>query len=400
MTSTSPRNRALGHGREVFGPNWSPDRIATAPGRLELLGNHVDYNGGLVLAAAVDRHVAIAIGSGGDSEGLNLLAIDVSPQPVHIGIEECRDWTAGEGDIGPGEYARGVIAALLARNLPINHGLRLSIAGDVPLGFGMSSSAGLCVGLVLALTSFEPAPRTIVEIAREAEHRSGSPVGAMDQSASVAGGVILFDGRDATFSTLEPDLGDYVFAVADSGITHALGQSSYPARVQESAEALAWLHANGRPELGSLGDLSPSDWESQRPAALARLGETLTRRVDHVVSEVARVRVGLGAVQEADWARFGQLMNESGRSSSQLYDISHPVVDELSELLSRQDGVLGARMMGGGEGGPALALMHRDAVPPVAAMLERDFFPRHASRLEGDRLQPCVFGSGARLQPL
>jgi galactokinase len=222
----------------------------------------------------------------------------------------------------------------------------------------------------------------------------------MDQSASVAGGVILFDGRDATFSTLEPDLGDYVFAVADSGITHALGQSSYPARVQESAEALAWLHANGRPELGSLGDLSPSDWESQRPAALARLGETLTRRVDHVVSEVARVRVGLGAVQEADWARFGQLMNESGRSSSQLYDISHPVVDELSELLSRQDGVLGARMMGGGEGGPALALMHRDAVPPVAAMLERDFFPRHASRLEGDRLQPCVFGSGARLQPL
>ncbi len=371
--------------------------MAEAPGRLELLGNHVDYNGGLVLAAAIDRVVTIAAADGGPAGTIEVVAGDVSSEVESITIASCHDWTTTSSAIGPFDYTKGVIASLLAHEHDIGDGLRLSIAGDVPIGFGMSSSAGLCVALVLTLASTDLSPREIVAIAREAEHRCGSPVGAMDQSASVAGGVILFDGRDASYTALKPDLGNYVFAVADSGVTHALGTSSYPVRVAESQEALRIIQSSVLPDLSSLGELAPDRWEAIGPNLAQRLTPRLRQRVDHVVSEVDRVRLGMDAVKSADWNAFGRLMTESGQSSNRNYEISHPNVEELVDELAGIDGVAGARMMGGGEGGPALALIHRDALPAVSAALERGFFQRNPSHLHGERLQVCSFGPGARV---
>jgi len=399
--TATPRENAIEQGRRSFGPAWQPDYIAQAPGRLELLGNHVDYNGGLVLAGAIDRVVAVASGPGAPVGSVELVAGDVSPITARIDIQASHDWRSAGGGIGPAEYTRGVIAALLDREIPVRDGLRLAIAGDVPLGFGMSSSAGLCVALVLTLTGTALEQREIVVIAREAEHRCGNPVGAMDQSASVAGGVILFDGRNTSFSAISPRLGDYVFAVADSGVRHALGESSYAIRVQESRDALAWLREHGAPGLESLGTLAPDQWQAIRvDPSIGSLGPVLRRRVDHQVSEVDRVREGVAAIERSDWARFGQLMVESGHSSDRNYEISHPTVETLVGQLLAQDGVVGARMMGGGEGGPALALIHRDALPEVAAALEHGFFRHHPSHLAGDRLQACVFGPGARIEPI
>ncbi len=400
MLTDSPRDRAIRRARQTFGANWRTTQLAEAPGRLELLGNHVDYNGGLVLAGAIDRVVAIASSEAGGHATVEVIAGDVASDAVTIRIDDCRDWSTTSDEIGPVDYARGLIASLLSRDLEVHGGLQLSIAGNVPIGFGMSSSAGLCVALVLTLACTEPEARDIVAIARETEHRCGSPVGAMDQSASVAGGVILFDGRDASYTALDPDLGDFVFAVADSGITHALGTSSYPARVAESQEALGIIKAAATPNLGSLGEMTPESWEMARSELAGRLSSVLESRVDHVVSEVARVRLGIEAVRTADWETFGRLMTESGRSSNQDYDISHPRVEELVDELLEIDGVAGARMMGGGEGGPALALIHRETVPQVAATLERGFFQRNPSHLQGDRLQVCAFGPGARIDRL
>ncbi len=395
MTHTSPSQRALDAGQLTYGGSWRPNRLATAPGRLELLGNHVDYNGGLVLAGAIDQSVAIAISETGRADEIDLLAIDVSPGIDRFTVGESRDWRNASGHTGPGEYARGVVASLLDRNIPVRSGLQLAIAGNVPLGFGMSSSAALCVSLVLALADEDLDQVTIVNVARQAEHRSGSPVGAMDQSASVAGGVILFDGRDTSFTAIQPSLDPYVFVVADSGITHALGQSSYPIRVQESETALNAIRSllDERPR--SLGEVSPETWDSIRPAFLAANDATLIARVDHVVSEIDRVRQGVDAVTAADWSTFGELMTASGRSSDRNYQISHPVVEELVATLLDHDGVLGARMMGGGEGGPALALVHRDAVDEIRRLLANDFFTRHPSKLTGDRFQVAAFGPGA-----
>ncbi|MDQ3443220.1 MAG: hypothetical protein M3490_06390 [Chloroflexota bacterium] len=394
------REQAVRVGRDHYGVAWVPTLVAEAPGRLELLGNHVDYNGGLVLAGAIDRVVTVVAAASGTPGTIEVIAGDVSNEIVAIPIEACRDWHAPPGPIGPFEYTMGVMASLLGRDQEIRGALQLSIAGNVPVGFGMSSSAGLCVALVLALASIEPTGRDTVAIAREAEHRCGSPVGAMDQSASVAGGVILFDGRDASYSSLEPDLGDYVFAVADSGVTHAIATSAYPTRVTESQEALGLIRSSVFPDLPSLGEISSEQWEAAKPALADSMSPRLQQRVDHVVSEVERVRLGMAAAQAANWLEFGRLMTDSGRSSNLNYEISHPRVEELVDELNRIDGVAGARMMGGGEGGPALALIHRDALPPAAAALQEGFFQRNPSHLSGERLQVCAFGPGARIVAL
>ncbi len=393
----SARERAITLGRATWGPAWRPRAVAEAPGRIELLGNHVDYNGGLVLAGAIDRTLAIASGMGDRSGSIELVAGDVSPEIAALEVAGCRDWNRGDGPGGPAAYARGVVAALLARDLPVRDRIQIAIAGSVPIGFGMSSSAALCVSLVLVLSESRLAFGDIVAVAREAEHRCGSPVGAMDQSASVAGGVIQFEGAQNTFSTMSPDLGDYVFAVADSGVQRSLSESSYPERVAQSAEALARLQERLGSQLQSLGELSPNTWAEVSSGGDAGLTPVLHRRVEHVVGEVARVRSGVDAVNAGDWTTFGRLMTESGRSSNENYDISHPLVEALVAELLELDGVLGARMMGGGEGGPALALIHRDALPDIAAALNRGYFATHPSHLSGARLQVCAFGPGAYL---
>ena len=400
MPATAPRQRAIAHGRRSFGSSWRPASIVEAPGRLELLGNHVDYNGGLVLAGAIDRVVAVVAGHDAGGDSIQFTASDLSEKVVSIGIGACRDWRHRDGAVGPNHYVRGVLASLLAREHPVNSGLQLSVAGDVPLGFGMSSSAALCVALAMTLSTTELEPPALVAVARDAEHRCGSPVGAMDQSVAVAGGVILFDGRDASFSSIAPDLGNFVFAVADSGVTHALGQSSYSTRVAESQEALNTIRSLALPDLQSLGELAQDVWASVRSALANRLIPVHVSRVEHVVTEVERVRIGLKAVNASNWDRFGQLMTESGRSSNELYEISHPDVEALVAELLAIEGVAGARMMGGGEGGPALALIDREALTEARDILSRGFFQSHPSHLDGERLQACSFGPGARKETL
>ncbi len=118
-----------------------------------------------------------------------------------------------------------------------------------------------------------------------------------------------------------------------------------------------------------------------------------------MVSEVERVRQGEEAALAGDWITFGALMTASGASSSIDYEISHPLVDELVSQILATDGVLGARMMGGGEGGPALALVHQDAIPHLRNRLLRDYFANHPSHLAGDRLLVASFGPGAARRP-
>jgi galactokinase len=384
-------------GQDAFGTAWRPERVATAPGRLELLGNHVDYNGGLVLAGAIDRTIQAVSGSATAQPGnIRLLAPDVSREVETIACDAPATG-APEGSTSPGGYLAGIVQALQEAALPIDSGQDIVVSGDVPVGFGMSSSAALCVSLTMLVCGTVLEPKQLVGIARRAEHITGAPVGAMDQSASVAGGVILFDGITGDVTRMNPDLGDHVFAVANSGVHHALTDSAYPVRVRESEEALGLIRDHAGLGVAHLGEISPDQWATIRDGEPGWLSPTLRRRVEHVVSEVARVRQGVEAVRDAEWARFGQLMTASGRSSATDYEISHPVVEELVAELLKQPGVLGARMMGGGEGGPALALLERSSVPDVRAAIARTFFDRHG--MDPDQaFEVCAFGPGARLE--
>ncbi len=392
--------RALTAARRAFGTDWRPDRISIAPGRIELLGNHLDYNGGPVLCAAIDRHVAVAAAEGpaGGWDVRAVAADNPSLGVVAFDAESVRDWRNPERPPATDAYLRGLVAGTLARdNLSLRRPTELALAGDVPLGFGLSSSAALCVSLGLALVEPRPSDHDLVLLAQEAEHRAGTPCGTMDQSASVAGGVIRFDGATLAVERLSPDLGDFVFAVVDSGVERSLGVSSYPIRVAESRAALEHATRALGLALPHLAALSQDDLE-RLSAGLDPLPPPLLARARHVVTETARVDRGEAAIQAGDWEGFGELMTASGRSSATDYAISHPQVEELVGDALRVDGVLGARMMGGGEGGAVLVLLRRDRVPGLEAALRRGFFARHGMTDRSDLVHACAFSAGAQVR--
>lgn len=392
--------RARAAGRAAFVAGWRPTRRATAPGRIELLGNHLDYNGGPVLAAAIDRAVVVLAddGAGARPGPIEAVAADLpETDPASLDPDALAGWQTGAPE-SPHDYVRGIVAAALARpDLGLRRSTRLAFTGDVPIGFGLSSSAALCVGLGLALTERRPAPTDLVRLAQEAEHRAGAPVGAMDQSASVAGGAIEFDGATLGVRRLSPDLGRFVFAVADSGVDRSLGSSAYPTRVEESKRALAHARRALGAELPHLAALTADQLArlSDEPEALP---DPLLARARHVVSETARVRAGADALRAGDWPRFGDLMTASGRSSTTDYAISHPRVEALVAAALAVEGVLGARMMGGGEGGAALILLPRDAVPALDAALRRGYYRTHEMEERDDLIHVCAFAEGARLE--
>jgi galactokinase len=211
----------------------------------------------------------------------------------------------------------------------------------------------------------------------------------MDQSASVAGGVIAFDGSSLSTESLSPTLGDLVFAVLDSGVERSLGSSSYPTRVAESRAALGLAREALGVDIPHLAALSAKQLDEL--VRLDVLPGPLAARTRHVVEETARVHQGRAAMAASDWTRFGQLMTASGRSSATLYEISHPDVEALVAAALRVEGVLGARMMGGGEGGTALVLLSRGAVSRLEAALRTHYYDQRGMADREGLIHVCAF---------
>jgi galactokinase len=394
--------RAVRAAQHAFGLAWVPDGLAIAPGRIELLGNHVDYNGGPVLAAAIDRFIVVAVANEpGREQTVRAVAADAPDEAMAmLDAGALAGWRNASPPPQSLDYLRGLLAGLQA---PERSSLRprlpasIAIAGDVPIGFGVSSSAALCVSLALALGDGFSAPEEIVLLAQEAEHRAGTPCGTMDQSASVSGGVIAFDGATLGVERLSPFLGDLVFALTDSGVERSLSTSSYPRRVAESQQALELARRKlgvAIPHLAAITQEQLVALDHDRA-----LPESLLKRVRHVVEETARVAEGRAAMVAGDWTRFGQLMSDSGRSSATLYEISHPRVEELVAEALTVEGTLGARMMGGGEGGAALVLISRDAVPQLEETLRSGYYARYGMADRDGLIHICAFAPGAAYIP-
>jgi galactokinase len=400
-TAAESVERARAHGQRAFGPEWRPERAAIAPGRIELLGNHVDYNGGPVLAAAIDRFIAVVATNEPGADPAVAVAVADAPDEstATLNAAELRDWRNPAPPPASLDYVRGLLAALGERpSLTPRLPAAIAVAGDIPIGFGVSSSAALCVGLGLALAEGFRAPADLVLLAQEAEHRAGTPCGTMDQSASVAGGVIAFDAARLGVEHLAPDLGDLVFVVADSGVERSLSTSSYPRRVEESRQALDIARIAIDPELPHLAALGAEQLDELIEFGL--LPAPLASRVRHVVEETARVEAGRAAMLAGDWAEFGRLMTASGRSSATLYEISHPRVEALVAAALGVEGVLGARMMGGGEGGTALILLPRDRVSALERTLRDGYYRKHGMAERPGLIHPCAFAPGAAVVEL
>ena len=309
----------------------------TAFGRVNLIGEHTDYNLGLALPmtlpikvtvqAALRSDWQVAVRSGAFPEdGL------VTFEAGAWGREN--RWT---------DYVRAA-SALMAREGIFEHGASLTIASDIPPGAGLASSAALCVALVNALAGLGGVPLEPLRAAKLARAIEtdfvGAPVGLMDQIAAQGrpGGAQLIDFRDESVRPVGVPSALHV-EIVDSGLRHENRSGGYAERRAECARACELLGISSLREVD--GDLSSVD----------RLPDPLARRVRHVITENERVREAVDALERADFARFGAILTASHRSLRDDFEVSLPAIDAIVDRATQTPGVLGARLTGGGFGG-------------------------------------------------
>ena len=334
------RFRAV-HGRE-------PTVIARAPGRVEFIGNHTDYNGGTVLGAAIDRGLWVGVAPRGD--GRRRLASASVAEVVECRVEPPRPLSGGAAWAN---YPLGMIAALTEVGVPTPAGFDFLAVSDLPSGAGLSSSAALelASGLALArLAGTEPPRELLVRAARRAENAFvGVPCGILDQAVSGfgrRGHLVHIDCRGPVFSTVPLPPG-VSFRVFNTHTRHALVDGHYAERHRECREAARILGVD------VLADLAPADFAARAGA----MPPITARRARHVVEEIARVTACVAALRSGHNGEAGRLLTASHASSRDLFENSTPELDFLVAELTREKAVLGARLTGGGFGGAVLALV-------------------------------------------
>jgi galactokinase len=338
--------------------------VSRAPGRIEVLGNHTDYNGGVVLAATINRFVWTA---GIESESVNLHSLNynnsISFNPADVVRTGSNDWE---------EYAKGIYWALKRRRQE-TRGVMGVVYGDVPIGSGLSSSAAFEVSLANLAMHFGNAKmpaRAKAMIAFEAEMMfCGVSCGVMDQFTSQLGkpdsllGIFC-----ANLQIRDIPIGDeHRFVVTNSMVSRSAGNALNERRV-ECVTALRILQ-EAEWEITSLSEVKGSQLDDLEE----HIDEHLANRVRHVVLENQRVIDGMNALQEGNIETFGSLLNDSHISSKTLYEVSHPRLDLLVSLALAKDGVIGSRMTGAGLGGSTITMVKANDVDKFASDIAREY---------------------------
>jgi galactokinase len=341
-------------------------RLFFAPGRINLIGEHTDYNEGLALPAAIDRGI-LALAAPRDDGEVAIVSLTAG-ETVRFRIV---DQSAGSGF---GRYARAVIDALRERGV-VCSGMDAVLTSDLPQGGGMSSSAALCLVLARAIAAFERVtfePSELASIAQRAEHRSGVACGIMDQWA-IAHGIrdhaSFLDCRAGASVPVPLVLGAHVFLVTDTAKPRGLVETEYNQRRAECEAATRALSRSTGRALRSLRDVTPEDLLRHG----AELDARIRGRAEHVVRENERVEQSVRALSEGDLAAFGVLLSASHASLRDRFEVSCRELDVLVQLLAEHPGVLGARMMGGGFGGCTLSLVKSDDLSSIIADVGRAY---------------------------
>jgi galactokinase len=343
----------IGAFHERFGPTQQP-RVFRAPGRVNLIGEHTDYNLGFVLPVALDLATYIAVAPSGDGK-LRIYSEDRKEQrefdASSLGsVERTGAWT---------DYPIGVAQELVRAAIPVE-GANLLIRSTVPDGSGLSSSAALEVSSALAMLGGRQfAPLELAKLCQRAERNFvGMPCGIMDQYISVFGrahSAVEIDCRSLGHRLVKlPD--GITFIAVNTMVKHALSGSAYRDRVRECAAAVEGIAAV-YPDVKSLRDVSPE----QFAGVAARLPDVVARRARHIVTENARVNRFTEASASGDVTAMGKLMVESHRSLQHDYEVSCVELDSLVDAALAIDGVYGSRMTGGGFGGCTVTLLRAEA---------------------------------------
>ncbi len=351
---------------------------AYAPGRVELLGNHTDYNQGLVLAAAIDRGLKVS----GERRRDGLITLRSSSLGE---FEIARDDLRPQTEPRWVNYVLGVVRELLDAGVSVD-GFSAAIEGDLPSGCGLSSSAALEVAtafFLLKLCAATLPPLEIARLCQRAEHRFvGVKSGLLDQVTSIFGRAqhaLFFDARSEEVRTI-PFPPELSLVIAESGTKRELAEGLYNQRREETRAAAAALG------LVALRDISPNE------LAKRDLPPLLRRRAAHIVGENERVQRALILLAENDARGCGALMNESHESSRQNFENSTAELDLLVEIARDLPGVYGARLTGGGFGGATVTLCEKVASARIADELAQTYNRRSGLKA---RLFICAVADGA-----
>jgi galactokinase len=351
--------------QKMFGT--TPDIIARAPGRVNLIGEHTDYNDGFVLPAAIDRTIEFGARRREDNV-VHAYAIDFQDQ-----TEFSLDAIEKDGQHPWSNYLRGVFKFLQEDGHRLA-GADVAFGGNVPREAGLSSSAAVEVGAValsMNLFNIELDPLEVVRLARRAENEFVNvPCGIMDQFVCALGKrdhALFLDCRDLTYRHV-PLSGRVKIVVCNSGVRRALASSEYEIRLQQCRQAVAQLGTTGL-AVKSLREIDLTDLEVARHS----LSEILLKRARHIVSENDRVLKAVKHLENGDLESFGRLMIASHESLRDDYEVSCRELDVLVELALKQPGVLGARMTGAGFGGCTVNLVLADAAEPFAEAVKKGY---------------------------
>ena len=351
--------------RKRFGGD--PKVVVKAPGRVNLIGEHTDYNDGFVFPAAIDRYVVIAAKARPDNRAI-VYAVSYDEDSEFVvdrGLEASGHWS---------DYVKGMVSEFCDINLRLG-GFEATIAGNVPLGAGLSSSAAVEMavgrGLLELFDISMPGPKLAI-VGQQAENRFvGVNCGIMDQFASANGreGHALFlDCRDLSFE-LVPLIEDLRIVICNSGVKRGLTESSYNERRKACEEGVRQLVLATGQEFEALRDVSAEQLDDYRGAVT----EEIFARCRHVISEIERTESAVTALRAGDSAAFGRLMGESHGSLRDDYEVSGPELDQLVNIANGIEGVIGARMTGAGFGGCIVCLAHENAVDPLARAVESSY---------------------------
>ncbi|OWR49169.1 hypothetical protein KGM_215041 [Danaus plexippus plexippus] len=343
--------------------NRKPLAAAAAPGRVNLIGEHVDYCEGFVLPVALP-FFTVVVGAYNSTDECMVLSILASGQEVQTSFSSTESSSLQPGEPGWANYVKGVLA-----NFPEKvKGLDAVIVSDVPMGSGVSSSASLEVAFFTFLedlTKITVDPVKKAQLCQKAEHDfPGMPCGIMDQFIVTLGKkdhALLIDCRSLESKQVPMKCSDVVLLVVNSSVKHQLTGSEYPQRRAQCQQAADEL---GKPSLRSatIQDLSKLKCE-----------ELVLKRAKHVVEEITRTELVAQLLERKDYKEVGRLFYQSHESLSKLMEVSCPELDQLVDIMRSSDGVFGARMTGGGFGGCVIALIKKECLASLKSKVRSEY---------------------------
>lgn len=358
-----------------FGGNSEGIRVFKAPGRVNLIGEHTDYNGGFVFPAALTMCTTVLARPRNDRK-INLIATDLK-QMVNADLDHLDQFR----DLKWGNYQLGVADELQKAGYPLC-GCDLLFDDKVPLGSGLSSSAAIEIATAIALVSLGYAANGIdkdidmVEMAlisQRAEHNYiGVKCGIMDQFASAMGKkdmAIFLDCRDLKYELVPLKMNGYKLVIANTNKKRSLGEGKYNERRRECEEGVAMLQ-KALPGITCLREVSVQDFLKHGNLLS---DEVIKKRVKHVVYENDRVLESVKALKNNDLKKFGELMNQSHDSLRDLYEVTGKELDTLVEEARKIKGVLGSRMTGAGFGGCTVSLVQNDSIDEFISKVGEEY---------------------------